>query len=268
MFGQRLSLSQAVLGAVVALTLTAAPALAAHGGGHAGGFHGGGFHGGSFHGGGYHGGGYHGGFSGYHGGYGGYHGGYGGYHGGYGGYHGYYGGYGGYRGGYGYGGYRGYYGGYHGYRGGYYGGYWPGYYGLGLGLGAYPSYYDNSYYDNYYTPPVVDYSAPSYYVTPSASTTVVVPDMPPSTDDYAPASADDRAHVEVMVPSPDAQVLFDGHQTRQTGTDRQFVSPPLTPGQTYHYTVEARWDEGGRMVDQTRTVTVTAGQAATVDFTR
>ena len=100
-------------------------------------------------------------------------------------------------------------------------------------------------------------------MTPPA-TTYVVPD---TSDYYTPAPVDDSAHVNVMVPSPDAQVLFNGSLTQQTGTDREFVSPSLTPGQTYHYTIEARWNENGRVVDQTRSVPVTAGQTATVDFT-
>ncbi len=104
-------------------------------------------------------------------------------------------------------------------------------------------------------------------MTPPTASVAVPPDVT-TADYYTPSAVDNRAHVEVMLPSSDAQVLFNGSLTRQTGTEREFVSPSLTPGQTYHYTVEARWDEGGRTVDQTRTVTVTAGQSATVDFTR
>jgi uncharacterized protein (TIGR03000 family) len=250
MFSQRLSIGKVALGAIAALAFAAAPALA-ESPGHVGGDRGG-DRGGS----------YRGGYSGYHGGYsGGYRGGYSGYRGGYnGGYRGgYYGGYSGYRGGY--------YGGYNGYRGGYNGG-------LGLsllGLSAYPySYGYNSYPYSYgydYAPPVVQYSSPTYIVTPPPSDVTVPPDASVS-GYYNPAPGDDRAHIEVVAPTPDAVLLFDGNPTRQTGTDRMFVSPPLRPGQAYHYTIEARWTVDGQPVDLSRTVTVTAGQSATVDFTR
>jgi uncharacterized protein (TIGR03000 family) len=275
MSAQRFTVLKGALGALAALTLAAAPAFAAshashfsgsHSGAHPGSFHGG-AHVGSFHGGA---------VSGFHGGYRANYGGYrGGYHGGY-----------GYRGAYGYrgfGGYRGYHG---------FGGYWPGYLGLGLGLGslaydysyypyAYSPYtYDYGYYpyaydtypydygaDYYYTPPDVDYS-PGWSVPPSTST-LVTPDvtMPPA-DQSAVAPADDRAHIEVVPPTADAQVLFNGRPTQQTGPDRQFVSPPLNPGQDYRYTIEARWDDGGRPMDETRSVTVRAGESAIVNFTK
>jgi uncharacterized protein (TIGR03000 family) len=266
MFRQRFSIAAAVGGAILAWAFAAAPACAdSHGSVHAGSYRGVNLHSGAFRG-----------TTAYPSGYSAFHSGYGGYRGSY------YGGYSGYGGGY-YGGYRGYRGGYGegGYRGGYYRG------GLGLSIGALPyytsSYYYTSpyyytapYYSSYnYTPPVVNYS-PNYYVTPPATTTLVTPSALPSADDVSQAGyaepiqapTDARSHVEVVLPSADAEVLFNGNLTRQKGVDREFVSPPLTPGQTYHYTVEAHWMENGRQVAETRTVTVGAGQTATVDFTR
>ena len=170
----------------------------------------------------------------------------------------------------GYGGYGGGRGGYGGGRGGYgggYGGYWGGG-GLYLGLGGYyPGYfggYDGGYYDNDYSPGVIldttpsyNYS-PSYYYTPPAA--VVTPDTT--------TVPDGRAQVEVRVPAPDAQVFFDGAATQQRGMDRMFISPPLTSGQNQTYSIEARWTENGRPVDMTKSVTVTPGRTATVDFGR
>ena len=181
--------------------------------------------------GGYNGGGYHGG---YNGGYiGGYNGGaYGGYFRG--------GDYDGYRGGYGYN------------RGGYYGGYGYGR-GIGIGIGAYPS-YGYSTYSNYYNPSV-QYVQPSYIVRPSVGVT-----------DTVSTQSDGRAHIRVQVSDPNAEVLFDGDQTRQRGNDRTFVTPPLEPGQTFHYTIEARWMENGKQMDKTRTISVNAGGSATVVF--
>ena len=153
------------------------------------------------------------------------------------------------------GGYRGGWGGYNGGWGGYNGG-WGGYYGrgFGIGIGTAP-YYDNGYY------------GPNYVVTPSP-TVVVTPDVNTTQSSYfAPAAPDDRAHIDVRVP-PDAQVFFDGSPTRQTGEERMFVSPPLDPGRTYNYNIEARWMDNGKMVDQTKTVTVGPGASPVVDFTR
>lgn len=193
--------------------------------------------------------------------------------GGYGGYSGSYldyGGYGGYSTSYlGYGGYGGYSGSYLGYGGygGYLGGY--GYYqpSIGISLTSYPS----SLYD--YSPALVSFSAPRAYAAPSVSTTIVT--TPSAASDPAsiegatyvePARSDRRCHLEVRVPYSTAQVYFNGVATQQTGLSRQFASPPLTPGKTYNYTIEARWMEKGQVVDQTRTVAVSASQATVVDF--
>jgi len=209
--------------------------------------------GGGGHGGGGHGGGH---FAGGHFGGGGWHGGYGGWHGGY---HG--GWYGGHRGGwygrgYGYGRYGGY-------------GYYP-YYGYG---GYYPySYYP--YYDNYSYPGYSSY--PSYssgYYDPSAD---VVPDSGYSSP--APAAAtqalyssssaavqpDTPAHMTVKVPA-DAKVTLNGTPTTSTGTLRQFISPPLAAGK-YTYDVEARWNDNGKEVTQTRHIAVAPGAHVEVAF--
>jgi uncharacterized protein (TIGR03000 family) len=161
----------------------------------------------------------------------------GGYHGG--GYRG--GGYrgGGYRG-YGYGG-RGYYG-----RG-YYGGW-----GLGYGGWGYPYYYGSYGYPDYYS----DYgSTPDVYqsfYTPQ----VTAPVFP---------VANNTVMLNVAVPA-DATVLINGQPTTQTGQNRQYVSPQLTPGKTYSYEVTARWSENGQPVERTRTVKFEAGSQVAVNF--
>jgi uncharacterized protein (TIGR03000 family) len=216
--------------AACGLVLTPAPGQAAPRGGFHGGWHGGGWHGGGWHGGGWHGG-WHGGWSGY--------------------------------------------------RGGFYGRGWaPRYYGhsyypwgLGFGLGYYPSYLYGGYspsfsYGVVTTPYVPGYVAPGPGVTAEA-------DYPPSSGgasggipadaETAPAAA--TARVTVVVPDANAQVWFNGVLTRPTGTRREFVSPPLAPGRDYTYEVRARWSEGGRRFDQTKTVLVRAGEHVLVNFT-
>jgi uncharacterized protein (TIGR03000 family) len=215
---------------MIGLAFTIAPAYAAHGGGGGGG---GGGHGGGGHGGG-----------------GGYHGG-GGYGGGYG-----RGGYGGYGRGFGYGGIGigiglGDYGGYGGYAPGYFSNYGD----------SYPS-NDYSTYSNYYNPPAVQYVGPNYGATPSLN----YDESDPEAGYSLQGRRDTRAHVNVEVPDGDAQVFFDGDKTSQTGTERAFVTPALPPGQSYHYTIEARWMENGKQMKKSRTITVNPGGSATVIF--
>jgi uncharacterized protein (TIGR03000 family) len=263
--------------AVVAFALSPAIAEAAqhgshsssHGaGGHGGSFHGSNFHGSGFHGSGFHGSGFHG--SGFHG--SGFHG--SGFHGGNfrgpafhgGSFHG-----NAFHGGAWHG--RGW-GGWHGYRGGYYGnrGWGWGYpYGaLGWGLGypwysgyAYnPSdYYDMNPYDYDVSPGIYDYG-PDYAVTPPGYDSSVYSQQPAA----APV-ADNQAHVRVIVPT-DARVWFGATLMPESGTVRDFVSPPLTPGEPYTYQIKAQWIDNGREVTQTRTIEVTANAAVTVDFTQ
>ena len=193
-----------------------------------GGHHGGGGHGGGYHGGGGPGGGYHGG-GGHHS--GGYYGG-GGHHGG-----GYYGGYRG-----GYYGYRPFYGSYYGYP--YYG--YPYYSGYGWSSWSSPGYY--------YTTPFSN--VPYEEVLPSYSSGYT-PEMPPA--------ADTAAHVTVRAPA-NARVWIGGWETPNTGSVREFDSPPLTPGKQYSYAVRAQWQENGRMVTQTQEVDVSAGARSEAVF--
>jgi uncharacterized protein (TIGR03000 family) len=73
------------------------------------------------------------------------------------------------------------------------------------------------------------------------------------------------AEVNVRVPD-DADVWIQGEKMSASGTERRFVSPPLTPGTDYVYDIRAAWTEGGRDVTQTRRVNVQAGSHETVTF--
>jgi uncharacterized protein (TIGR03000 family) len=104
------------------------------------------------------------------------------------------------------------------------------------------------------------YGDPGFYQSPSmflyAHPETVLYPAPPG-----------GATVEVKVPAA-AEVWFDDEPTRHRGEFRRFVSPPLAPGKEFHYDVRARWKEGDRVVDQTRTVGVRSGQTTEVDFNR
>jgi uncharacterized protein (TIGR03000 family) len=172
---------------------------------------------------------------------------------------------GGFRGGYGFRGY-GYRGlGYGLYGGGY--GYPSGSYGSGYYSGSYGSgYYAAPYYADDYYPPTYVTPSTSIYVTPSTDGNSGTYPVPNSGAGGA-AAQDLVAHVTVQVP-PDAEVWFGQGKTKQTGAVREFVSPSLTPGQDYTYTVKARWVEDGKEVVQSRQIDVSAGSRSTIDFTK
>ncbi len=158
-------------------------------------------------------------------------------------------GYGGYGRGYGYGGF---------YGGGFYGD--PffygdfGYGGYGYGYAPYapyaPYYYDPYYYGPAY-PPAVPMMAPA--------TTGYQAFYPPA------PTASPTATINVRVPA-DAQLWFDSNPTKQSGTMRQFSTPPLEAGKTFTYEIRATWMVDGTPTTQTRQVQVQAGKQSTVDF--
>jgi uncharacterized protein (TIGR03000 family) len=76
-----------------------------------------------------------------------------------------------------------------------------------------------------------------------------------------------KAQISLTVPA-DAQVWFDGKATRLTGTQRNYTSPPLTPGRTYTYTLRVRWTKDGTPVEENRSVDIQAGGRVRLDFTR
>lgn len=191
----------------------------------------------------------------------------GGYRGGWGGYRGGWGG--GYGRGWGWGGYGNRYDGRS-----YYGGFYPGYgYGLGYGRAYYPgrSYgyggygYGLGYWNYPYVGSTSAYYGPSVGDTTAVPSTVTVDVGTPAA--YEAPAQDNVAHLRVAVPA-DAELWFDGVRTQQTGTEREFVSPPLAPGRSYHYEVRARWTENGRAIDQMRRIEVRANEWKDVDFSQ
>jgi len=225
----------AALACCLSLFLFAGSALAQRGGHGGGGGHMGG-------GGGHYAGGHVGGYGGGHmGGYGDYGRGYGGYGRGYGGY------------GYGYG--RGY--GLYGYGG----------YGLyGGGLGYWPYGYNYApYYDTYASSPDY-YYAPDYYAAPIANYDTYSPTIVTPAPYAVPADTNSQATLHVLLPDATARVFFDDSLTQQTGPNREFVTPPLTPDKSYVYTIRATWMENGHEVNRSQDVKVQAGRDTTVDF--
>ena len=110
--------------------------------------------------------------------------------------------------------------------------------------------------------PFFPYYANPYYVGGKYHHGVYAPDwmfeLEPIPD--GPVTPELRcAVVQITVPEG-AAVWFDGNPTRQTGARRTFSSPPLEPGNAYHYEVRARWLVKGKPVEQTQVVGVRAGE--------
>jgi uncharacterized protein (TIGR03000 family) len=79
------------------------------------------------------------------------------------------------------------------------------------------------------------------------------------------AESEPRARLELRVPK-DAAVWFGDVRTEQTGALRLFESPPLAPGKEYVYTVRVAWQEAGNQVEESRDMTVRAGEQLTATF--
>lgn len=75
-----------------------------------------------------------------------------------------------------------------------------------------------------------------------------------------------QALIHVVVPSPSAKLWFDAALTHSNGTQRTFVTPPLSPNWTFHYAIKASWVENGREVTEQRRVDFRSGQEIVVDF--
>jgi uncharacterized protein (TIGR03000 family) len=99
--------------------------------------------------------------------------------------------------------------------------------------------------------------------TPQMSGDVTIyPPAPPGTPEAS------QVMIEVRVPAMDADISIGGEKTMQKGMIRRYVSPPITPGRTYTYDINARWLENGREITRYRTLQVQAGQRLGIDLTR
>jgi len=87
----------------------------------------------------------------------------------------------------------------------------------------------------------------------------VVPQKKTSLDNMAPAT------LIVTVPA-DARLSIDGEATTSTSTERVFVSPALTFGRDYHYTLQAEFQKDGKTVKVRKDVAITAGNETRVNL--
>jgi len=129
-----------------------------------------------------------------------------------------------------------------------------GYGGLGYGgyggYGGYAPYYGGPAYASY-AAPVTDpgYIAPAVASNPQES-------------------PDNAAHLQFNVPEG-AEVWFDSTLTKQTGSVREYTSPPLSPGRRFTYKISVRYrDANGKEINDTRPIHVRANDWFSIDFTR
>lgn len=172
------------------------------------------------------------------------------------------GGHGGHPGGY-HGGY------YHGYRGGYtrvYTGFGYGYgYGYGFGFGFAPGYYYTSYPG--YGIGGIGYSPPAYgYPVPPNAPPGPLPPGAADPDNLLPPVPTGTARILVRIPTG-ARLWIDGEATSQKSAQRTFLTPKLESGRTHAYELRARWNQDGRVVEETREIHVRANRTTRVDFT-
>jgi uncharacterized protein (TIGR03000 family) len=74
--------------------------------------------------------------------------------------------------------------------------------------------------------------------------------------------------VQIRLPDPQAAVWCNGRRLSGTGLVRDFTTGPLELGKDYAYEVTAAWSEGGKIVTQEQTVSVSVGGTAIVYFGR
>jgi uncharacterized protein (TIGR03000 family) len=81
-----------------------------------------------------------------------------------------------------------------------------------------------------------------------------------------PAPAGQPARIVVSLPA-DARLTIEGATTRSTSGRRVFLSPNLSPGKVYAYTLRAEVERDGQTVQWQESVQVRAGQESEVKMT-
>jgi len=114
-------------------------------------------------------------------------------------------------------------------------------------------------YTYYGTPWATVPEGPAMMVEPAKA-----PDPKPNTrNDATPQPA------TVRVTLPEGAVFYvNGVATKQTGTERAFVTPPLAPGGRYAYDTRAEILVNGKLEVEERQIVVTAGGTVSESFPR
>ncbi len=98
---------------------------------------------------------------------------------------------------------------------------------------------------------------------PAPTTTPAAPAPTPGTTGVP--SLEDSALLTVYVPY-EAKITINGLPTQSTGSRRQYASFGLQPGMSYKYDVHVEIVREGKIVEEDKTVTLTAGQQDALAF--
>lgn len=82
---------------------------------------------------------------------------------------------------------------------------------------------------------------------------------------YAAKPTGQPAQIHVTLP-PHATLMIDGQPTKSTSAQRWFETPPLAPGKTFYYDLQARVIQDGKTITVEQRVPVTAGQETNVSL--
>jgi uncharacterized protein (TIGR03000 family) len=96
--------------------------------------------------------------------------------------------------------------------------------------------------------------------TPAAPPTPAIPPKPTTG-----VSRADAGTLTIWVPDG-AKVYVNGQLTKSMGNFRQFISYGLKPGYNYNYVVRAELVRDNRVVEESHTVTLTAGGRESLAF--
>jgi len=122
-------------------------------------------------------------------------------------------------------------------------------------------------YNGGYAPAAPGTTAP---VTPPAPSNAPAPAPAPvpGPTTYHPTYGPERTSATLSVKVPaEAKVFVNDRPTMSTGEQREFVSRNLQAGARYNYDVRVEFIRNGEPVIENKSVQVTAGQTANLDFT-
>jgi uncharacterized protein (TIGR03000 family) len=131
------------------------------------------------------------------------------------------------------------------------------------------------YYQGFYYPgPAGSYPGPLDFRTEAGfdipRLIVISPRAPEDTTVSAPEAtvtplslAAQTATLDVRLPAG-AVLYIQGKKTKQTGSERHFVTPALEAGQKYRYTLKAEWSENGHTKAVERHVFLRGGEQGMV----
>jgi uncharacterized protein (TIGR03000 family) len=141
------------------------------------------------------------------------------------------------------------------------------------------TYFPGTYGGYDYVTPGYYYSSPGFDTVPNFSRRRIFTGYQPN---YSPwiaqeygnfgmmgtvdgSTVNQAALINITVPT-NAQISFEGKETTQRGAFRQFITPTLTAGQDFTYTIEVTWNENGTDVSRSRHITVHAGDIINLSF--